>query len=112
MNSYVKLAVGILAVLAAVYFSIQPAETKSPGEMINEEVLTKLASWQGRREKDCRDKAMTIALARADSMILDYAREQKMMLDRPSRPVRPEEPELRRPSDTLELRPFLGDSLE
>ena len=74
-------------------------------------VATKIDAWQGRRDADCRRKAMEIAVARADSMVMDYAREQKLMLERPSRPLKPEAPELRRPSDTLELRPFLGDSV-
>jgi hypothetical protein len=54
---------------------------------------------------------MEIALVNADSMILDYAREQKLQLERPSKPIRPEEPELRRPNDTLRLEPFLKDSM-
>lgn len=112
MNSYIKLGVGIVAVAAAVIFSVRPAEKVSVITLMNEEVNAKLSSWQSRRAKDCRDRAMSLAVARADSMILAYAREQKMMIDRPSRPVRPEEPELRRPSDTLQLKPFLSDSLD
>lgn len=54
---------------------------------------------------------MDIAAVQADSMILEYAREQKLQLERPSKPIRPEEPALRRPNDSLKLEPFLGDTL-
>ena len=80
-------------------------------ELVAREVNSKLASWQQRRDQDCRRRALDLALEVADSMLLDYAREQKLMLARPSRPERPVEPELLRPSDTLQLRPFLTDTL-
>ena len=74
-------------------------------------VAEKLAKWRGRREAACRERALAEARAAADSMILDYARARALQLERPSRPVRPETPPLRRPSDTLALRPFLRDTL-
>jgi len=80
-------------------------------ERINAELANKLAGWQARRDLNCKTKAMEIAIEKADSMILEYAREQKLQLERPSRPIRPEEPTLRRPNDTLKLAPFLNDSL-
>lgn len=75
------------------------------------ELANKVDSWRARRRAECLSRALAAAQLRADSMIMDYAYEQRMMLDRPARPVRPDEPELLRPSDTLKLAPFLGDSL-
>jgi len=86
-------------------------ESLSSEELIQRDVAEKLAGWTDRRDRDCRRRALEAALLRADSLMLDYAREQKLMLDRPGRPERPLEPELRRPSDTLVLRPFLSDTM-
>ena len=80
-------------------------------ERIEAAVAEKLASWRGRRATDCARVALAAAQLRADSLILDYAYAQRMMLDRPARPVPPPEPPLRRPHDTLRLEPFLGDTL-
>ena len=74
-------------------------------------VAEKLAKWRGRREAACRERALAEARVAADSMILDYARARALQLERPSRPLRPETPPLRRPSDTLTLQPFLRDPL-
>ena len=74
-------------------------------------VAEKLANWRERREAACRSRALVEAVAAADSMILDYARARALTLERPGRPDRPEAPPLRRPSDTLTLEPFLGDTL-
>ena len=84
---------------------------RSTEERIMENVAEKLVGWQARRDRTCRTAAMEIAIVQADSMILAYARENKLQLERPSRPVRPDEPELKRPNDTLKLEPFLGDTL-
>ncbi len=107
-----KWAVPLSLVVVLLYVGFIREEPEvDPQVLIDQEVATKLAGWQSRRDRDCRQRAMAQALLLADSMLLEYAREQKLMLPRPSRPLRPDEPDLRRPSDTLELRPFLGDSL-
>ena len=104
-----KTAIAIAVLCAA--FACDTSSNRSTEERIAEEVAEKLAGWQARRDKTCHKKALEIATVKADSMILEYARENKLQLERPSRPIRPEEPELRRPNDTLKLAPFLGDSL-
>ena len=89
----------------------QPSLAEPPSPRIVAGVADKLAAWRGRRLRDCRRRALEEAYAVADSLILDYARERKLMLDRPARPLRPVAPPLLRPSDTLALTPFLGDTL-
>lgn len=101
----------LLFALLAVVGACDLGPKRSAENRINEEVLEKLAGWQARRDRACRNSAMEIAVARADSMILAFARENKLQLERPSRPIRPEEPALQRPNDTLELAPFLADTL-
>lgn len=108
-STYVKTFIGI--VFLTLVFSCNSVPKKSTQERIEEEIIEKLDRWQRRRDASCRKKAIEIAFARADSMILEYAREQKLLIERPSRPIRPEEPELRRPNDTLKLEPFLQDSM-
>ena len=108
-STYVKTILGITILTLAVSCSPEPGKSKK--ERIEEQIVEKLQRWQSRRVATCRNTAMEIAFANADSMILEYAREQKLQLERPSRPIRPEEPELRRPNDTLKLAPFLEDSM-
>ena len=84
-----------------------PASTE---ERVATALNEKLEGWLARRRSECRAAALVDAQQRADSLVLDYAFAQKMMLDRPGRPMRPPEPPLLRPSDTLELRPFLPDT--
>lgn len=108
-SAFAKTCIAIAMLTLVV--SCSSKATKSTQERIEEEVVVKLRQWKSRRAASCRKQAMEIALVNADSMILDYAREQKLQLERPSKPIRPEEPELRRPNDTLRLEPFLKDSM-
>lgn len=99
----------VAALLGAAYFLFAPApQAYTSAELVERAIAEKLAGWQDRRDRECRRRALAAAMVEADSLMLDYAREQKLMLDRPGRPIRPVEPPLERPSDTLELRPFLG----
>ncbi len=66
----------------------------------------KLDDWLARRKNECLSLALKKAAFRADSMILAYARDLNLRAERPGRPLRPPEPPLLRPSDTLQLRPF------
>ena len=103
------LALAVTLTLTLAACEIEPERTST--ERIDEEVARKLATWRKRRAEDCHSSALTRATAIADSLILDYAYAQKMMRPRPSRPVRPDEPTLLRPSDTLVLAPFIrGES--
>lgn len=101
-------------VLLALLFATQACDTptqRSTEARVEEEIAKKLAGWTARRNLTCRTAAIEIAALQADSLILEYAREQKLQLERPSRPVRPAEPVLQRPNDTLTLEPFLGDTI-
>ena len=100
----------LLTCLLPVFNQCSQPEGMSLEQRVGIEVADKLAGWRSRRDATCREAALTKAYQVADSLILEYAREQKLQLDRPSRPLRPDEPELQRPSDTLKLAPFL-DSL-
>jgi len=100
----------ILSVAVLTLLGCTSGDDSARAALLDESVASKLASWQMRRDRACRIQALGQAELLADSLILDYAREQKLMLARPGRPLRPEEPPLRRPSDTLQLAPFL-DSL-
>lgn len=107
-SAVAAVAVVVVAVGLGVTACADPAtETPSARERVDAAVAEKLDGWLARRAKNCRREAMAEALVRADSLVLDYAREQKLTLERPSRPLRPDEPPLRRPSDTLVLGPFL-----
>ena len=108
-SAYAKTIFGIAII--SLLASCGTENVKSTQERIDEEIIEKLAGWKARKEAACRTTAMEIAFVKADSMILEYAREQKLLIERPSRPIRPEEPELRRPNDTLKLAPFLKDSM-
>lgn len=79
-------------------------------EKIELEITTKVRLWKARRNKICRTKAMKQAMFIADSLLLDYARSLKMGVNRPQRPIKPTEPPLLRPSDTLTLAPFIKDT--
>jgi len=108
-GAYAKTFLGVTILILGV--SCNSESKMSTKERIKEEVIVKLQRWESRRAASCRSTAMEIALVNADSLILEYAREQKLQLERPSKPIRPEEPELRRPNDTLKLEPFLQDSM-
>ena len=101
------MGLGWLALLTA---CSSEREAQSRQERIQTALAEKIDGWIGRRQSECRDQALAKAFGLADSLMLEYAREQALMLNRPSRPMRPDEPELRRPSDTLRLSPFI-DSL-
>ena len=101
----------VLLVLTILFVACDRGPQQSTEARVEAAIERKLEGWMLRRKERCRDAALAIALERADSMILDYARAQKLQLERPSRPLRPTEPPLRRPNDTLTLEPFLGDSL-
>ncbi len=89
----------------------QNQPTLSTEERIAAEVSSKLESWRARREGECLKQALTTAQLVADTLIRDYAFAKHIELERPTRPPRPAEPPLLRPNDTLELRPFLRDTL-
>lgn len=78
---------------------------------VAEAVAEKLATWRARRGAECRREALAAAQARADSLIMDYAYAERLKLARPSRPIRPTEPPLLRPDDSLSMVPFRGDTL-
>lgn len=90
---------------------VQDAPPLSTEERVAAEVEKKLATWRARREAECVQRALKAALLLADTMVMDYAFEQKLQLARPARPPRPAEPPLWRPSDTLRLGPFFADTL-
>jgi len=108
-TAFAKTCCAIL--LVGFSMSCDSGQKRTLEERIEAELVEKLSGWQNRRALNCRTKAMEIAVERADSMVLEYAREQKIKLERPSRPIRPDEPPLLRPNDTLNLEPFLSDSL-
>lgn len=94
----------------------QPTRVAKPESLEGEArleaaVAQKVSAWRARRLGACRSRALAEAETLADSLILDYARAEALQLERPSRPPRPTEPPLLRPSDTLTLAPFLGDTL-
>ena len=109
LGTFVKTTVVLTLLLVASACDTTPQ--RSTEERVKADISKKLEGWTARRNSICRTAALEVAIGRADSMILEYAREQKLVLERPSRPVRPEEPALRRPNDTLKLEPFLGDTL-
>ena len=78
---------------------------------IAEAVAEKLATWRARRRNECYREALDDAQVLADSLVMDYAFAKRLELARPSRPIRPEEPPLLRPDDSLSMDPFRGDSL-
>ena len=89
----------------------QNAPQRSPEERIDAAVAEKLAAWRARRALECRRAALEEAQRLADTLIMDYALAKKLELPRPSRPIRPEEPPLLRPSDTLRMAPYREDTL-
>jgi len=108
-SAFAKTVVALILLFAISACDSTPQ--RSTEKRVKDEILKKLEGWSARRNLTCRTAALEVAIARADSLILEYAREQKLQLERPSRPIRPEEPALRRPNDTLKLEPFLGDTL-
>ena len=103
-----------LVVLAAVVFwgGCRQNPPRRPREVrVAEAVAEKLAAWRERRGTECHREALAQAQALADSLIMDYAFAKRLELARPSRPIRPEEPPLLRPDDSLSMAPFRGDTL-
>lgn len=84
---------------------------RNADERIAEAVGEKLAAWRLRRRTECRREALTEAQLLTDTLVMDYALAKRLELPRPSRPIRPEEPPLLRPDDTLRLDPFRADTL-
>ena len=84
---------------------------RSPEVRVAEAVDAKLVAWRRRRATECHRAALAEAQLLADTLIMDYALAKRLELARPSRPIRPEEPPLLRPDDTLELAPFRTDTL-
>ena len=84
---------------------------RSPEARIAEAVDEKLAAWRLRRATECHRAALAEAQLLADTLVMDYALAKRLELARPSRPIRPEEPPLLRPDDTLRLAPFQTDTL-
>ena len=79
--------------------------------VLAEAVAEKVDAWRARREAECHREALAAAQALADSLIMDYAFAKRLELARPSRPIRPEEPPLLRPDDSLSMDPFRTDTL-
>ena len=113
INSAVRriLLVIVLSGVFASACSDEQAEAALSQRLIEQSLNQKLDGWRSRRSRDCHRQALDLALRLADSMVLDYAHAERMMLARPARPVRPLEPELLRPADSLALEPFLTDSM-
>lgn len=66
----------------------------------------RLAGFRANIQNECREKVITAALARADSLLLARARRLRQIAGRPPKPRRPGEPPLKELSSELPLRPL------
>ena len=89
----------------------QNSPQRPPETRVAEAVDAKLLAWRQRRAVECHRAALAEAQLLTDTLIMDYALAKRLELARPSRPIRPEEPPLLRPNDTLQLAPFRTDTL-
>ena len=79
--------------------------------VIEEKVQERLAEFKRVIDLRCRDKMLEEAGLIADSMVLLQARLKKDTLNRPLRPVRPDEPELKTLNDSLPLKPLFETTI-
>lgn len=79
--------------------------------VIEEKVQERLAEFKRVIDLRCREKVLEEAGLIADSLVLRQARLKKDTFQRPIKPVRPDEPELKTLNDSLPLKPFFEPSL-
>ncbi|WP_020537222.1 hypothetical protein [Lewinella cohaerens] len=74
--------------------------------VIAEKVEERLTEFEAIINRRCLDRALEEAGLLADSIIIEQARRKKDTLDRPLKPLRPDQPELLELKDSLELAPL------
>ena len=75
-------------------------------QVIEEKVQDRLRNFKTVLDRNCMEKVYEDAGKIADSIILEYARQKRDTSQRPPRPIRPEQPELKVLEDTLHLAPL------
>lgn len=80
--------------------------------VIAEKVQERLTEFESIVNRRCRDRALEEAGLMADSIIIEEARRKKDTLDRPMRPLRPDQPALLQLKDSLELAPLFDTSTQ
>jgi hypothetical protein len=78
--------------------------------VIAEKVQERLTEFESIVNRRCQDRALEEAGLLADSIIIEQARRKKDTLDRPLKPLRPDQPELLQLKDSLELVPLFDTS--
>lgn len=80
--------------------------------VIAEKVQERLVEFENIINRRCKDRALEEAGLLADSIIIEQARRKKDTLDRPIKPLRPDQPELLQLKDSLELGPLFDTSIK
>jgi|GEM_PF-3034452 len=99
-----------LIVLVATSFQV----TKNPSRMdlILERLDTKVTEFIAVNKQKCIEKALEEASMQVDSILLARAKSSRDTLNKPTRPTKPDRPEVLTPKDSLELAPIFKDTLE
>ena len=80
--------------------------------VIAEKVQERLVEFESIINRRCKDRALEEAGLLADSIIIEQARSKKDTLDRPLKPLRPDQPTLLQLKDSLELAPLFDTSTQ
>jgi hypothetical protein len=106
-----KGTINLLLVLATVLTACQSSTHVDTAAVIEEKVQERLAEFKRVIDLRCREKMLEEAGLIADSLVLMQARLKKDTLQRPVRPVRPGEPELKTLNDSLPLKPLFEPTI-
>ncbi|MEL7220175.1 MAG: hypothetical protein AAGJ93_02585 [Bacteroidota bacterium] len=104
-------SIQLLLLLSVVLSACQSSTHVDTEAVIEEKVQERLAEFKRVIDLRCRDKVMEEAGLIADSLVLLQARLKKDTLQRPVKPLRPDEPELKTLNDSLPLKPLFEPTL-
>lgn len=93
------------------FFSCESATHVDIDAVIEEKVQERLDEFERIIMQRCRNRALEEAGDLADSIIIERARLQRDTADRPLKPLRPDQPELKSLEDSLELAPLFDTTL-
>lgn len=82
------------------------SEEINVNDTIAERVAERIEGFKDNFRKECREKVLEAAAARADSLLIDRARRMRVIAGRPPRPLRPGEPAPLQLKKALPLRPL------
>lgn len=112
LKKIVSIRVLFIILIINIFSACDPPKGKTKSEVIEERIAHRMSNWLHTYNKKCREEALDAAAIIVDSTLIVNARRHKDTLNRPPRPMKPDNPNFVAPEDSIPIAPLVDlDSL-